>query len=630
MEVIEEVLKMKNFKISMKLIIAFSLICIFSIAVGGASQYSLAVIHKAADTFYSGPYQNKMICEEMKMEIEATAKYAGYAIASTDDTESLTVYLNGLDEELNSLSEHIDYWYAKTGNNVEAISSMTHNIAKEKEALEEFKTLLRENRPADAEALFFNDCYPTLIEIKNAIVEFTSYIDANAASSYNTIISTKKLAVRWISFLSIVALLVMIGNGIYLTRGLSLPIKEIEEDAERMAKGDFDGVIKYQSRDELGKLATSINKMKQNTKLIISDTSRGLAEVANGNFNIAPEVEYPGIYKGIEDSLAKIIIQLSDVMSQIETSSMQVLSGSEQVSGAAQALSQGTTEQAAAVEELSATIADISDQITKTASNAHEGMLLSQEAGQKVDDCNVQMTELVGAMLDINSKSNEISKIIKTIEDIAFQTNILALNAAVEAARAGAAGKGFAVVADEVRNLAGKSAEAAKDTTQLIEETIHAVKHGADLVDSTAVSLGEVVSKASSVNDKIQLIADATELQATGISQVALGMEQINAVVQTNSATSEETAAASEELTGQASTMKDLVSQFQVLDLSKLNSPSSKPQEKPEVKEEVKKPKVKKESKPKEKPQEPRKVKPKAAEKQTTDFVDVVNSKYEL
>lgn len=622
---------MKNFKISMKLIIAFSLICIFSIAVGGSSQYALAVIHKAADTFYSGPYQNKMICEEMKTEIEAIAKYAGYAMASTDNTDSLTEYLNGLDEEMNALSEHIDYWYAKTGDNVETISHMTHDIVEEKEAMEEFKALLWENRPADAEALFFNDCYPTLIEMKSDVGEFAGYIDANAASSYNTIISTKKLAVRWISFLSIVALLVMIGNGIYLTRGLSLPIKEIEEDAERMAKGDFDGVIKYQSRDELGKLAESINKMKQNTKLIISDTSRGLAEVANGNFNIAPEAEYPGIYKGIEDSLAKIIVQLSDVMSQIETSSMQVLSGSEQVSGAAQALSQGTTEQAAAVEELSATIADISDQITKTASNAHEGMLLSQEAGQKVDDCNVQMTELVGAMLDINSKSNEISKIIKTIEDIAFQTNILALNAAVEAARAGAAGKGFAVVADEVRNLAGKSAEAAKDTTQLIEETIHAVKHGADLVDSTAVSLGEVVSKASLVNDKIQMIADATELQATGIGQVALGMEQINAVVQTNSATSEETAAASEELTGQASTMKDLVSQFQVVDLAKLNAATSKPQEKkPEVKEEVKKPKVKKESKPKEESQEPKKVKPKASEKQTTDFVDVANSKYEL
>jgi len=249
---------------------------------------------------------------------------------------------------------------------------------------------------------------------------------------------------------------------------------------------------------------------------------------------------------------------------QINQASDQVASGSEQVSFGAQALSQGATEQASSVEELSATIVELSGHVKVNADHAAEASRLSNDAGSGVMESDGHMKEMIEAMGDISDKSKEIGKIIKTIDDIAFQTNILALNAAVEAARAGSAGKGFAVVADEVRNLAQKSAEAAKNTTVLIEGSILAVDNGTRIVGQTAKSLQDVVVKAGNVTNKMTDIANASEQQAKAIAQVTQGIEQIAAVVQTNSATAEESAAASEELTGQAQMLKELVGKFRL------------------------------------------------------------------
>jgi len=237
---------------------------------------------------------------------------------------------------------------------------------------------------------------------------------------------------------------------------------------------------------------------------------------------------------------------------------------SSQVASGAQSLAQGTTEQASSIEEFSATIADISMQIKNTANNADLANREVVSTSEEVINSNSQMQEMKLAMNNINAKSAQISKIIKTIEDIAFQTNILALNAAVEAARAGSAGKGFAVVADEVRNLAQKSADAAKNTTMLIEETVQAVERGSQIVDITAQSMINVVAGSDQVRDFVNDIARTSKEQSDAVSQILIGVEQISSVIQSNSATAEESAAASEELSSQADLLKQHVNQFQI------------------------------------------------------------------
>lgn len=349
-----------------------------------------------------------------------------------------------------------------------------------------------------------------------------------------------------------------------LVRSISRPIMKVEQAAAEMAKGNFDVEIAHQSSDEIGGLANSMRQMLSTTKEIILDTSRGLTEIAGGNFNISPKVKYIGVFSGIATAMLKIITDLSNTMAQIKMSAGQVSSGSGQVSDGAQSLAQGATEQASAIEELSASIAEVTQQINRNAESAGTASGLVIKVGNDIRESSEHMDEMQDAMTKISNSSAEIGKIIKTIEDIAFQTNILALNAAVEAARAGAAGKGFAVVADEVRNLATKSSEAAKQTSQLIEGSISSVGNGVQIADATAKSLVSVVTGAQKITALIEEISLASTQQSTSISQINLGVEQISSVVQTNSATSEESAAASEELSGQATMMKELIDGFQL------------------------------------------------------------------
>ncbi|MGO5053246.1 methyl-accepting chemotaxis protein [Lachnospiraceae bacterium LCP25S3_G4] len=381
------------------------------------------------------------------------------------------------------------------------------------------------------------------------------------ADEYNAV--KAKMTIFLIIF-AIVAELVLVAMIIILLKKLLKPLQEIESAATKMAIGNLHVNIAYESKDEIGSLADSMRVMMTRIKNIVEDLTNCLGELADGNFRIESkaEGEYIGDYEPLIGSLKTIISKLNNVLTEIKNSSEQVNSGADQVSSAAQALSQGATEQASSIEELSATMSEMTDKIKINAQKASEASNLSDAAGNEVVVSNDKMKEMSKAMEEITGKSKEIGKIIKTIDDIAFQTNILALNAAVEAARAGEAGKGFAVVADEVRNLAQKSAEAASNTTVLIEGTIVAVENGGKITEETANVLNSVTENAIKVTALIDEISTVSNEQADGIAQVTVGIEQISAVVQTNSATAEESAAASEELSAQANMMNSLVSQF--------------------------------------------------------------------
>ncbi len=371
-----------------------------------------------------------------------------------------------------------------------------------------------------------------------------------------------------VSVLSIIVCILVLTK--YLRKNVTIPLGEIAQVAERLEAGDLglasneNITVSVRSNDEIGTLGRIFEDTIQRMRAYIGEISSVLGAIASGDLTSRVQQDYVGDFQSIKNSLEDIESRLNETMRQITESADQVASGSDQVSNSAQALAQGATEQASSVEELSATVSEISGNAQRTAQ-------ATREAGQFVDQAGAQLNISVGyvqqlntAMAHISSSSEEISKIIAAIENIAFQTNILALNAAVEAARAGSAGKGFAVVADEVRNLATKSDEAAKATKELIESSINAVNEGTDVVNKVTESLGRTSQSAGGVTEKMAIVVQAVEDQTTALAQVTEGIDQISAVVQTNSATSEESAAASEELSSQASLLKQLMSSFRL------------------------------------------------------------------
>ena len=362
----------------------------------------------------------------------------------------------------------------------------------------------------------------------------------------------------------IIFILVQVINFVRISNALK-PLKKISEVGKEVAGGNFDVEIHYPQQDEIGELSRSISEVIGRSKKIVFDLRDRLDAMAGGNFTETLESEeYVGDYAPLLESLKHIQEDMNRTLQEVHASSVQVLSSAEQVNTGAQSLSQGATEQASSIEELSANMQDISQSIQASTKTAGDAYKLQGEAGVAVLQSNEKMEEMRKAMDDITAKSNEISKIIKTIDDIAFQTNILSLNAAIEAARAGAAGKGFAVVADEVGNLAQKPAKAAQNTGLLIEETIEAVEKGAKITEETAESLNSVSKSTEEVNTLIEKISAASSKDLEGITSLNQGLQQISSVVQANSATAEQSAAASEELTGQANKMNELVERFQL------------------------------------------------------------------
>ncbi|MGI5962402.1 MAG: methyl-accepting chemotaxis protein [Lawsonibacter sp.] len=417
---------------------------------------------------------------------------------------------------------------------------------------------------AGATTTVLQECSPAMNNLAEIATQIDEAISQEKTQLEQHTLTTLQVFIIISSSIFVVALIFSLFVAFKTTSAITNAVAQLKQAVSELSKGNLKTSIDYHANNEFGELADHMNFSFQELSKYVDAIDYGMNEFSSGNFSCECPIQFIGDFANIQQSIEQFQSKMSNILSELDTSSSQVSAGADQVADGAQALAQGATEQASSIEELSASISEISNRISDTAEFSKKADSLGKSARETVNRGKEEMMQLLASIQDIADASNNIQSIIKVIDDIAFQTNILALNAAVEAARAGSAGKGFAVVADEVRNLAQKSADAAKETTQLIKNSLQHVSQGEEIAHRTDAAFNDVASAAEDILGMIEKIAQASHEQADSISQISVGIDQISSVVQTNSATSEESAAASEELSGQAGIMKNLLDQFKL------------------------------------------------------------------
>ncbi len=558
---------MKNLKISKKLISGFGIVFILLIVSSVVSIISISNV------------------------LTQTKVYAGFTIPNTNSSWMMRNDMAGVRLQLMSVFAEKDVKkvksllekageYAKSIDDALALYAANQRTGEYTEAIEKTKSLLEQanvvrTKFADymssatggrmmGEELYKKQLVPLLDEVEGILIELSNNEAQDAAKVAAEAESTSSLDQMVLLIVAAASLLITVFITLIIRKSILSPIREIESVYAQMAKGNMQVQVAYDSGDELGSMAKNIRKTNVLLASYIQDISNKLSLMSQGDMRLSVDMDYIGDFAAIKTAMESTAAALNETLKNINVAAEQVSIGASQVANGAQALAAGSTEQASTVEVLSNSISKIAEQAADNSANVKIATQYVKQAGEGVVASNEHMGQLTAAMANIGAASEQIANITKVIEDIAFRTNILALNAAIEAARAGNAGKGFAVVADEVRNLAAKSAEAAKQTAELIARSTGTMNDGTKIAFQTAEILQDVQEKARKADESIVKIEQASNDQTIAIEQVKQGLCQVSSIVQTNAATAEENSATSEEMSAQAVNLREEVKRFRL------------------------------------------------------------------
>ena len=559
---------MKNLSIGAKLVSGFSVLVLLMLISFGLSLSSINTLSGQLELYETNIVPDVGNLWQARRDMVSAQRYLVRAFV-TDNAQDRKADLNSAKADSQAILASIDLFTANQADAqaLEKLNEAKSLVQSADTTLEKIAGLLEmrtEDSIYEASKLLNKEYIPAFDTAAKIMVDFTAREDMESKTRASEGRAASSFA--WALTFAFGALSLILATVIVyiIRRSILCPVMEINKLFSSMSKGDLKTQITYQSRDEMGQMAASIQKTTAILSSYIRDITDKLGLLSDGDMRLDISMDYIGDFSSIKEELVKTAHSLNQTLTTIQMAAEQVSIGASQVSSGAQALASGASEQASSVEQLNASVTNIAGQAAENSKYVQQASGYVKQTVKNVKDGSAQMHHLTSSMDKIHQASGKIANITKVIEDIAFQTNILALNAAIEAARAGDAGKGFAVVADEVRNLAAKSAAAARETAELITHSTEAVTEGSLVAGQTAKTLEDIEQNTSLINSSILRIDEASQNQSAAIVQIKAGLTQVSSVVQTTASTAQENAATSEEMAAQAQALRAEIAKFQL------------------------------------------------------------------
>lgn len=554
----------RDLPIKKKLSRAFMIIIGCSILSVLVSVAGIFMVRNQLTYFYNTPYKSAVAATTYRRDLNSIMRNLLRSI-TTNDLSARESYLATVQKDLEDQIYQVSVLKQDPSAKelLAEIDTATTNLKPIRDKVTE---LVKQGLEDEALEVYNNEYEPAAQPLIQALLALGAHSEDNAVKSYDKGNSISIIVIIILALVSVSSILLIIYFSRVLTRILTTPIHELEDAAESMAKGNLNVKITYESKDELGGLATSLKKVAGLFQTIIPDIQYCLGEMADGNFTVTSKHHdnYIGSYVPILEAMKKIKSSLNEVLGEIQKASKQVQIGAQNMSEGAQSLAEGTATQASSVDELTATVSELSLRVTEDSEHSKAVSNDVHAVGGDAKTSQEQMSKVVSAMENISNTSKQIEMIINSIEEIASQTNLLSLNASIEAARAGEAGRGFAVVANEIGKLASESAQAATNTRNLIQVSINEIEKGNIVVQDTSKFLNNVLASITGIVESVNEISESTERQAAFVEEISKEIDQISSATEDNSSVAQESSAISEELFAQTETLNDLIGRFKI------------------------------------------------------------------